>query len=117
MILELDLGNTRAKWRLVKTPSEVVEQGVADIAEWLDGRLPEVWFSGVERARIASVLAQSTESDLIDKLRAELSIEARLARSTASCSGVTNAYANPDRLGVDRWLAMIAAYKASGGKR
>ena len=115
MILELDLGNTCAKWRIVKDRAEVVAQGIADIDDWLDGRFPAAWRMGVARARIASVLASTTENELIAKIQSELLISTQLARSTASCCGVTNAYANPDRLGVDRWLALIAAYKLRDG--
>lgn len=111
MILELDLGNTRAKWRIVSETAEVITQGVANIADWLDGQFPEAWQLRVERARIASVLAPTTENALIAKMQSELSISSQLARSAARCSGVTNAYAQPERLGVDRWLALMAAYK------
>lgn len=111
LILELDLGNTRAKWRIVKDCVEVVAQGVANLDDLLNGGLPSAWFLGVERARIASVLALGTESQLVGKIQSELQISPQLARSTASCCGVSNAYANPELLGVDRWLALIAAYK------
>lgn len=114
MILELDLGNTRAKWRIVTDCTEVVERGVADIAAWLGGKFPDAWRQGIGRTRIASVLAPTTESELIVRLRSEFSLSAQLARSTSSCCGVTNAYTDPARLGVDRWLALIAAYKMCG---
>lgn len=111
MILELDLGNTRAKWRIVKDCVEVVAQGVANLDDWLNGELPAAWRLGVERVRIASVLALAVENELNEKIQSALHIPVKLARSAASCCGVSNAYANPDRLGVDRWLALIAAYK------
>jgi type III pantothenate kinase len=114
LILELDLGNTRAKWRIVKEPCEIVAQGVANLLDWLEGRFPEVWSSGVERSRIASVLSPETENELIAKMQSHLSISSRIATSTSSCCGVINAYENPERLGVDRWLALIAAYKMLG---
>jgi type III pantothenate kinase len=114
LILELDLGNTCAKWRIVTDRAEIAAQGVADIADWLAGQFPEVWRLDAERARIASVLAPSIENELVAKIQSELSLTVQLARSTANCCGVTNAYTNPERLGVDRWLALIAAYKSCG---
>ena len=111
LILELDLGNTRAKWRIVTDCSEIVAQDVANIGDWLEGRFPSAWHLGVERARIASVLSLARESRLIGKMQSELAISAQLAQSTSTCSGVSNAYTNPSHLGVDRWLALIAAYK------
>lgn len=115
MILELDLGNTCAKWRIASGSGAAVARGVADIADWFAGRFPESWYLGVERVRIASVLAQTTENDLIEKIKAEYSVPVQIARATSNCCGVTNAYMNCERLGVDRWLAVIAAYKLSGG--
>lgn len=111
LILELDLGNTRAKWRIVKNQTDVIAQGVANINEWLNGQFPEAWRSGVDRARIASVLASTTENELLAKMQSELCVPSQLARSVASCSGIIGAYADPERLGVDRWLALMAAYK------
>lgn len=111
MILELDLGNSRAKWRIVKGNDDVVTQGVAELADWLNGALPDSWRTGVQRVRIASVLSVATEQALIAKIQSELSILPEVAKSTMRCCGVTNSYANPERLGVDRWLALIAAYK------
>lgn len=114
MILELDLGNTRAKWRVVSDQLRVSAQGVSVIDDWFDGRFPEAWERGVRSARVASVLAPVKEDELMAKMQSKLSIPIRMARSSASCCGVTNAYKNPDRLGVDRWLALISAYKLFG---
>lgn len=98
----------------MKGGAEVVEQGIANIGDWLDSPFPEAWRLGIERARIASVLAQATENELLAKLQSELSFLVQLARSTASCCGVTSAYADAERLGVDRWLGLIAAYQQWG---
>ncbi len=114
LILELDLGNTRAKWRVVKKQGGVVVRGATDIGELLRRRFPDSWRAGIEFVRIASVLAPTIENELIAKIAAELAVPSQLARSTASCGDVINAYANPERLGVDRWLALIAAYKKCG---
>lgn len=114
MILELDLGNTRAKWRILNERAEIVVRGVEDVARWLDSNFPESWFANIQRVRISSVLSAATEKQLITKMQSELPIAPQLARSKSHCCGVTNAYANPERLGVDRWLALIAAYQAAG---
>lgn len=107
MILELDLGNTRGKWRIVRGDT-VSARGAGDIGGWLAGRVPDAW-RGVAQVRIASVREAALEQGLADVLQS-LGAAARFARPQAQCAGVTNAYADVARLGVDRWLAMLAAH-------
>lgn len=115
MILELDLGNTRAKWRLLNGRAEIVARGVDGVTSWLEGHFPDAWNAGIGRVRIASVLSPITESLVISQMQSKLLVSPQMARSTSSCGEVINAYVNPERLGVDRWLALIAAYQKSGG--
>lgn len=112
MILELDLGNTRAKWRIIQAQNQIVTHGVAETAEWLEGHFPSVWQGEINRIRVASVLSETTERVLAKKIESHLTVPFELARSISSCNGVVNSYAEPGRLGVDRWLALIAAYQA-----
>ncbi|MBW3551827.1 MAG: type III pantothenate kinase [Proteobacteria bacterium] len=42
-------------------------------------------------------------------------VAASLARTRADCAGVRIAYAHPDRLGVDRFLALLAAHARGNG--
>ena len=114
MILELDMGNSRAKWRVLDEAAGTVAQGVVDTVDWFDRPLPEAWTEGVSRIRVASVLAAETERRLTARLRTELSVEVEYARPTAVCAGVTCAYASPEHLGVDRWLALLAAFRRCG---
>ena len=48
-------------------------------------------------------------------VRDALGLETEFARSQAWAAGVRNAYAEPERLGVDRWLAMLAGFAEVGG--
>lgn len=111
MILELDLGNTRAKWRILNAHMEVIARGAEAIAQWLSDGFPAIWSDGIQRVRIASVLSSETEFQLLTKIQAEFSISAEMARSSPQCDEIKNAYADAARLGVDRWLAVIAAFK------
>ena len=112
MILEIDVGNSRVKWR-------VVENGVVLRASTcLHGEITSSAvalhkeFTLVDRVRVASV-ADSLGSALQElATKANLSIE--LAQSATKCAGVTNSYANPQKMGVDRWLAMLAAFNFEG---
>lgn len=111
MILELDLGNTRAKWRVLNERAEIIARGVDDIAAWISGDFPAAWFAGIHRVRIASVLAAATEAQLASKIQSAFSVSPQIARPSSNCGDVINVYAAPERLGADRWLALIAAYR------
>ncbi len=114
MILELDLGNTRAKWRVVNAGATTVARGRSSISDWVDGRFPQEWGAELRRVRVASVLSSQTNENLSRRIESELSLSPEFAQSKSYCAGVVNAYAEPERLGVDRWLALIAAYRKAG---
>lgn len=108
MIFECDIGNTCSKWRLVDSTGLVVDS---------DRLLNSAGFSGlrgldcVHRARVANVASEPVRQKLIEQLH-RFGLEAEFAHSTAAAAGVTNAYgAHSETLGVDRWLAIVAAYQ------
>ena len=105
MILEFDLGNTAAKWRLLRESSVVAQGRVNELAA-LDIRLDEP----VTAVRVASVRGEERERELTRWCAESLGVEPTFARSSSFCAGVSNAYKEPARLGVDRWLAVIAAF-------
>lgn len=112
MILEFDLGNSRCKWRLV-------EPGGASVAVGCSAVLPVTPFSWLSalpqaprRVRGGSVAAEAINAALVESITARWGVSVEFARSTAECAGVRNGYHQPERLGVDRWLAIVAAYQA-----
>jgi type III pantothenate kinase len=105
VILEFDLGNTAAKWRLLRESSVVAQGRVNELAA-LDIRLDEP----VTAVRVASVRGEERERELTRWCAESLGVEPTFARSSSFCAGVSNAYKEPERLGVDRWLAVIAAF-------
>ena len=109
MILQLDIGNTRVKWRL-SADSALPKQGVLprnsdSLLPALDSTPDQVWVSSVAGAEF--------EAELTQAIRAEFDVEPWFARTGAAACGVTNSYAEPARMGVDRWLAMLAAWHRS----
>jgi type III pantothenate kinase len=106
-LIEFDIGNTRCKWRVLNPGGLVVEFGSFDCESGL-GSQPI--FSGIGRARLASVAKSEIVQPVIEMLRRN-GIEPEFATSTVSAAGVVNAYVTePGSLGVDRWLAVVAAY-------
>lgn len=111
MLLELDLGNTRAKWRLLEA-GHPVARGTLDITSMSQGRLPPQWLSaGVRRIRAANVAGAPVGECLSRLLREALGLEPEFARVQRQCAGVTCGYRDPGQLGVDRWLAVLAAHR------
>lgn len=106
MILEIDLGNTRAKWRLMDG-RQAVARGVFVQGNSLEKMLP---CENIDRIKVVSVASHS----ILQALRAQLSllgVELEMALSAKTTAGVSNGYAQPERLGVDRWSAVVAAYQ------
>ncbi len=110
MILEIDIGNTRAKWRLLGSGAKVIAAGSDDVSTWVTGNLPGEWRAGLRRVRIASVRGEEIVAALVDALERHCEVVAEVASVSKTCGDVENAYADPAMMGVDRWLALVAAY-------
>jgi type III pantothenate kinase len=111
MKLLIDLGNTRLKWALwdgaeMRSRGALAHAGSEPIdfaALWKD-------IHELDAAWIASVAAPALDASLAESLRARAIPEPHFVRSCAQACGVRNAYAQPQRLGVDRFLSLIAAH-------
>ena len=106
MYLLLDIGNTREKAALFNADSiTALPQLTADSLKQLP--LIAVYFACVANDSRPSAV----------KVRLELDhIPWRQVCSEAQAFGVTNCYAEPHLLGVDRWLALLGAQKLFAGK-
>lgn len=108
MILEIDAGNSRIKWRLLNDDVQIIDRGICLTTAELQKILPQLEI--VQRVRIASVRGPDFTSDLAEVMQLRWRINAEIARVTNCQAGVRNAYTKFEMLGVDRWLAMLAAY-------
>ncbi|NKF22712.1 type III pantothenate kinase [Solimonas marina] len=115
MKLLIDVGNTRIKWARSGSAGALVEHGAlphhGDPAQTVS-QLPS---GGVDAIWISNVTGAAHESALIEAMRGHCSLTPHIARSTGQWRGLINAYREPQRLGVDRWLAMIAVWHAQHG--
>ncbi len=113
----LDLGNTRLKvaaWR----PG----QGLGEVQAWTHGAadfapLMQRWLAGVkdgDACWLASVAGSELTSAVAEALASRGNPAVR-ARPRPECAGVRIAYAESSRLGVDRFLALLAAHARGGG--
>lgn len=115
MMLLLDLGNSRLKWALAAAGSPAwIASGSVDWSADPLARLREAWASSPPVAAVlaASVVDDAREAQVGVAVQERFGMAPHWVRTPASACGVRNAYADPGRLGVDRFLAMVAAHAA-----
>jgi type III pantothenate kinase len=109
-----DLGNTRLKLAPLLddgTPGEVVAvaHDDGDFAAQVARALP----GEGETAYLASVASPATTAMLREALAVRFALIVA-ARTQSQCAGLRIAYADPEKLGVDRFLALLAAHARGG---
>jgi len=110
--LAIDVGNTRLKWALYAAPhpgAGLIDHG-AIFLEAIDDLAETAW----QKLPAPSSMLGSLVAGEGIRRRAEAQLEIfdvdpAWVVSSASACGVTNGYDHPNRLGVDRWVAMIGA--------
>jgi len=104
--LDIDAGNSRIKWR-------ILQDGQANRGSFAHlGRietLNDLPTASVDRIRVANVASFGNPEALPDALYQRYRVVPVFAKTSATCGGITCGYAEPSRLGVDRWLAIVAA--------
>jgi type III pantothenate kinase len=115
MILEVDMGNTRLKWR-IRDQHTKLAQGFVGIEESLDLLADELEFyrNEINAVLVASVVGEMLEQRLAEWSAIYLRVQPEFARTNAICGEVRNGYLQPQMLGVDRWLGIVAAYRSAG---
>jgi type III pantothenate kinase len=123
VILLLDIGNSRVKWAVARgarlsavhavphygQPARVLRRlRIIDRHPSGGGgpRVEAVWLSHVVGPH---------EGSLHAAIRARFGVAPHVARTRRQCAGLRVAYATPARLGVDRFLAMLALWTRQRG--
>jgi type III pantothenate kinase len=106
----VDIGNTRVKWAWIERGALKVGEPFSSRAETLKPHLDARWGSIArpDLVYVSNVAGSALGLKLADWIAARWRAELRLVRPTESGFGVTNGYERPDRLGVDRWVGLIA---------
>lgn len=106
MRLEFDLGNSMLKWRRVdETRIDGGRVALAGLEAWLATQtdpVGDIW--------ISSVASDSVNHQLAKRLQMHFGVAPEFARVSEYSSGLFNGYQKPEKMGVDRWLAMLAAW-------
>lgn len=103
MILDLDVGNTRIKWRIGG-----VGGGLLRSADWRQAIVVACERPG--RIRVANVAGKDAADDISRWAAVNWGVTPEFAVTTDRAAGVRCGYSCPNRLGVDRWLAIVAAF-------
>ncbi len=105
MKLLVDVGNTRLKWCLASQPEKVTavpsEQWHPVLGSWQT--------LGLSNIVVASVKASQWCQDFSDRCEQHLGVVPEFIRVDPGWKGLSLRYSPIHSLGVDRWLAMLAA--------
>jgi type III pantothenate kinase len=128
MLLELDAGNSRLKWRLSSlAPSfapvasgVVVDAGMhlpaAERARAaLDVVLAQLASQVPTQVHVSSVRDGEFRVQCRQAFLAYCAVEPVFAEAKAALLGLRSGYLQAEKLGVDRWLAMLAAFQTEKG--
>lgn len=112
--LLIDAGNTRIKWARVEA-DRLIPGVPFHVRPDLPLAIKAAW-DGLEKplgVALSNVVGEQVEADIMSFIRCRWSLEPFVAQSQSSGFGVTSGYRDPEKLGVDRWLALVAARKRS----
>jgi len=113
--LLVDVGNSRIKWNRAIAGNEPPQQPASAFAwdlELLPTLLDNNWRSlqGVTKISIASVAGEKVQSMLSQWCADHLQIHPQFVATSQQFGNIKNGYDDYQSLGVDRWLAIIAAH-------
>ncbi len=115
VLLAFDAGNTRIKWG-VHDGHAWSAVGAIDTAE--SARLYDALRAALpaDAAIACNVAGDAVRADL-ERACERAQVRLTVIQSAAAQLGVANGYADPARLGADRWAALVAAHHEGGGHK
>ncbi len=108
MRLDVDIGNSRLKWRLGgRGPAVAVAP-----ERWLES----VGAAPVDSIHLCSVADPPAARAFVESCQKQWGLTPRVAEVSQGFCGVQLSYDNPLHFGVDRWLALLAARQQFPGR-
>lgn len=113
MILFVDIGNTRLKWAQLQAGKLAQIAAIMHATKSINSELLTTWqnLPPPKRIYLAVVSSKRVKQiffDVAEQLWPNVPVQE--VQTEKYALGVTNAYPKPEKLGVDRWLAVLAAY-------
>ncbi|WP_455221705.1 type III pantothenate kinase [Kaarinaea lacus] len=115
--LLLDVGNSRMKWNLWQYGAAQFSRETQFVdykSQDLDRVLAHEWGNlqgTIHAIYVANVAGQTVAQQISNWTTGHWGIDPRFVATSASFQSVKNGYRNYQELGVDRWLAVIAAHQ------
>lgn len=113
--LQLDVGNSSAKWRLLES-GQIAARGLYRVDDGASRHALLDCAPALDAIWVSSVAGDDLEARLGAMLAERWGQEPWFARAEGETLGLRNSYAEPARMGVDRWLAMLAARDRHPGR-
>lgn len=113
MKLLVDIGNTRIKWAVDDQENLFLGEAIAYKEVDLVKKIDQYWLklSPPDVLAISSVSAKEVSQKIIKFAKIKWpDIKILIAKSSSQAFSVSNAYSNSEKLGVDRWLGLIALH-------
>lgn len=114
LILELDLGNTQAKWRFLEDELTVsrgmhrYDSGFTNLIESVSN-ISGSTINEIVGCRVVSVAGKVIDDQLEESWQRASSAPLHFAKVSPECAGVRCGYTEVAQMGVDRWSAVLAA--------
>ena len=110
MILLIDIGNTRVKWACMKSGRMGDSESFVRNKTGIKASINKAWkdLTNVKAIYVANVAGEKIAQQLSEWSEKQWELTPVFVQSEQKRFGVTNAYESPEKLGVDRWLALIA---------
>jgi|TARA_R110000851_G_scaffold150976_3_gene292051 type III pantothenate kinase len=110
MILIVDIGNSQIKWTTIQSKVLADSQYFSRPKTGIKAALNKAWKSldDIEAVFVSNVAGDKIAAQLTEWIDKQWKLTPVFVQSEKRRFGVTNAYEQPETLGVDRWLAIVA---------
>ena len=111
MTLIADVGNSTINWSETRGVKLIQSESLGWKELGMAASLDQAWgaMGAPERITCACVAGKEIETEMAQWCRDVWQMEPDFIRARQQGYGVTNAYIEPERLGADRWAALVAA--------
>ena len=107
----VDIGNNNIKWATIDNNGLSTSHSFPRGKTGIKTALNKAWktLKDVESVHVANVAGEKPETQLTEWTEKHWQLTPTFVRAESQRFGVSNAYDNAEKLGVDRWLALITA--------